>query len=151
MFAENVMSSEVLVLKLDTDVRVKDAAVLLEESGLHELPVVDQNGKPVGLVSARSILHLALPKYATDNLLSLMKSGPDIASIYENLDEVFESSIHTVIDREVNVVNLNAPTIAVAAMLVNLKGDSRNILVVNDVGKLVGIITARDLICRQLK
>jgi len=39
-------------------------------------------------------------------------------------------------------------TSAVAAMLANPKGDTHNVLVVDETGKLIGIISARDIICR---
>ena len=150
MFAKNVMSSHIVALKLGTDVFVRDAVVLLESSGLHELPVIDQEGKPIGLVSARSILHLALPGYAADSLLNLMKSGPDVESIYQRLKVILDSPIDCVVDANIDVVNAESPTSAIAAMLVNLKGDSRNILVVDRTGVLIGVITAKDLVCRQL-
>jgi len=47
-----------------------------------------------------------------------------------------------------DVVKSTVPTSAVAAMLVNLQGDTHNILVVDEAGKLIGIISARDIICR---
>lgn len=150
MFAKNVMSSQVLALRMEARATVKDAVLLLESSGLHELPVIDQEGKPVGLVSANSILHIALPGYATDDLLSLMKSGPDITSVYQNLDALLEQPLSNILDKKMNIVKLETPTSAIAAILVNLKGDSRNILVVNDSDELAGVITARDLICRRL-
>jgi len=150
MFAKNVMSSQILALRMEAGATVKDAVLLLESSGLHELPVVDPEGKPVGLVSANSILHLALPGYATDDLLSLMKSGPDITSVYQNLDALLEQPLNNILDKKMDIVKLETPTSAIAAILVNQKGDSRNILVVNDSDELVGVITARDLICRRL-
>jgi CBS domain-containing protein len=45
-------------------------------------------------------------------------------------------------------VHGDTPTSAVAAMLVNLHHDTFNILVVDDEGRLIGTISARDIVCR---
>ena len=146
MIASNVMSTNLVSLTLDATVR--DAIALFRESALHDFPVVDDAGKPVGIVTTRSILHCAVPAYASDNLLALMKAGPDIESVYKNLEAELDLPIRDVIDQNYEVVTPGMPTSAVAAMLINLKGDTHNILVVDDAGILIGIISARDIICR---
>lgn len=146
MLATNVMSSDVVSIKLEST--VKDAIALFHESALHDFPVIDNAGKPVGIVTTRSILHFAVPGYASDNLLAVMKAGPDIESVYKNLEAILNHPVKDVIDLNYKVVTANMPTSAVAAMLTNLTGDTHNILVVDDNGKLIGIISARDIICR---
>ncbi len=146
MIASNVMSTNLVSLTLDAT--VKDAIVLFRESTLHDFPVIDNEGKPVGIVTTRSILHCAVPAYASDNLLAVMKAGPDIESVYKNLEAELDLPVKDVIDQNYEVVKPSMPTSAVAAMLINLKGDTHNILVVDDAGKLIGIISARDIISR---
>ena len=146
MIASNVMSTNLVSLKLNATVR--DAVTLFHESALHDFPVIDDEDKPVGIVTTRSILHCAVPAYASDNLLAVMKGGPDIDSVYKNLEVELDLSVKDVIDQNYEVVKASMPTSAVAAMLINLKGDTHNILVVDDAGKLIGIISARDIICR---
>ncbi len=148
MFAKNVMSPHVLKVKLDEGATVRDVINMLETTRLHELPVVDSDGRPVGLVSAREILHLSLPGYVSEGLLSIMKSGPDVESVYKNLEQILEYPIKDVINHDFETVNENTPTSAVAAVLINLGGDYKDVLVVNDAGVLVGIISSRDIICR---
>jgi len=146
MLAEHVMSSDIVSIQLGATVR--DAVALFQESTLHDFPVVDADGRPVGIVTARSILHFAVPAYASVDLLAIMKGGPDIGSVYKNLEAVLDHPIKKVIEEDFEVVKATMPTSAVAAMLINLKSDTSNILVVNDAGKLIGIISARDIICR---
>lgn len=146
MLAGNVMSSDIVSIQLESTVR--DAIALFQESALHDFPVIDGEGKPVGIVTARSILHFAVPSYASDDLLAVMKAGPEIDSVYANLAAELDRPITDILDSNIDVVKANIPTNAVAAMLTHLKGDTNNVLVVDEVGKLIGIISARDIICR---
>ncbi len=149
MLAENVMSAHVLMVKLETDATVRDVINTLDVSKLHELPVVDSQGRPVGLISAREILHMALPGYVSESLLGLMKGGPDVDSVYRNLEEILDHPIRDVVNTDFETVRVDTPTSAVAGVLINLKGDYRDVLVVDHQDHLVGIISARDVICRQ--
>lgn len=146
MIAGNVMSTDLVRLNLDATVR--DVIKLFQNSTLHDFPVINDEGKPVGIVTARSVLHHAVPAYASDSLLAVMKAGPDIESVYKNLEAELDRPIRDVIVQNFEMVKADMPTSAVAAMLTNLKGDTHNILVVDDAGKLIGIISARDIICR---
>jgi len=146
MIASNVMSTNLISLTLDATVR--DAIALFHKSALHDFPVIDDEGKPVGIVTTRSILHCAVPSYASENLLAMMKAGPDIESVYKNLEAELDLPVKDVIDQNYETVKASMSTSAVAAMLINLKGDTHNILVVDDARKLIGIISARDIICR---
>ena len=146
MLAEHIMSSDIVSIQLGATVR--DAVALFQESTLHDFPVIDAAGKPVGIVTARSILHFAVPAYASDDLPALMRSGPDIDSLYRNLAAELGRPVRDVLERSFDVVKATIPASAVAAMLTHLKGDTNNILVVDDAGKLIGIISARDIICR---
>jgi len=147
MIAANVMSTNLVSVPIDASVR--DVITLFRSSSLHDFPVVNRDGKPVGIVTARSILHFAVPAYASSDLLATMKGGPDIGSLYQALESQQERPISDVVDREFDVVKGSVATSAVAAMLINLKGDTHNILVVDADGVLIGIISARDIICRQ--
>ena len=146
MIASNVMTTELVTLVEDAS--VKDAIVLFQEYRYSDFPVIDRAGKAVGIVTARSLLHYAVPDYASEDLLAIMRAGPDIDSVYDKLAAVADHAVTEVIDRDAPVVAEHMPTSAVAAMLINLKGDSRNVLVVDDQEKLIGIISARGIVCR---
>ena len=148
MIASNIMSAHPVSLGLEATVR--DAVVLLTRLGLHDLPVVDADQRPAGIITSRSILHHAVPAYASDDLLAIMRAGPDVASVYKNLAKVADLSVTEVMDRNIQPVRHDMPTSAVAAMLINLKHDTHNVLVVDDDGRLIGIISARDIIRRIL-
>jgi CBS domain-containing protein len=146
MIALNVMTMSPLTIS--EDAKVKDAAALFKSTQLHDLPVTDSENRPIGSISARAILHVAVPAYADDKLLSAMKGGPDIVSVYNNLKSISEKSVTKIMDRHIHLIPGNTPTSAVAAMLSNLHHDTFNILVVDDEGRLIGTISARDIVCR---
>ena len=148
MIASNIMSAHPVSVRLEATVR--DAVVLLARLGLHDLPVVDDKERPVGIITSRSILHHAVPAYASEDLLAIMRAGPDVNSVYKNLTAVADRPVAEVMDRNIQPVRHDMPTSAVAAMLINLKHDTHNVLVVDDQEKLVGIISARDIIRRIL-
>jgi len=146
MIASNAMTRRPLTISQKA--LVKDAVELFRSTQLHDLPVVDDEERPVGCISTRAILHAAVPAYADSKLLSAMSGGPDIASVYNNLGSISEKSVAEIMDRHIKPVHADTPTSAVAAMLINLHDDCFNILVVDDDGKLIGTISARDIVCR---
>lgn len=146
MLAKDVMSGDVVSLELTAT--VKDAIALFQESPLHGYPVIDAAGRPVGMVTACSLLSHVVPRYASFDLLNVMKGGPDIESLYRNLEAVFDHPITEVVDERYQTTKDDTPVSAVAAQIISLRGDSGNIMVVDHDGRLVGIISGRDLVCR---
>jgi len=146
MLAANVMTTDLLTLHKDA--LLKDAVSLFRESMLHEFPVVDSAGKLLGEVSSRSILHRSLPSYASSKLLAAMRAGPDIQSVYNNLQTMLDHPLSEMLTADVKTVPANTPTSAVAAELTQMGGDSHHVYVVDDDGKLLGVISARDIIRR---
>ncbi len=146
MIAGKVMSTKLVSLTLDAT--VKEAVKLFRESTLHVFPVLDHEGKPVGIVSARSILHFAVPDYASSEMVAVMGAGPDVKSVYKNLEAELDQPIRDVMNQSIETVDANMSISAVAAMLINLKSDIHIVLVIDEAGKLAGIISARDIVCR---
>ena len=137
-----------VLLSLNDGALVRDAIALFRESAGHEFPVVDDDGRLIGEISSRSILHRAVPLYASSDLLAAMRAGPDIPSVYDNLAGMLDHPLGEFMSRDVQTVSERTPTSAVAAMLSTMSGDSSHIYVVDDAGRLLGVISPRDIICR---
>jgi len=146
MIASNVMTTNLLTLP--EDARVRDAVSLFHDSMVHESPVVDSTGRLVGEISSRSILHHAVPAYASNELLAAMRAGPDIPSVYNNLHAMLDHPLSELMTEDVQTVTAKTPTSAAAAMLSTMAGDSSHVYVVDDDGKLLGVISSRDIIRR---
>jgi acetoin utilization protein AcuB len=147
LIAANLMTSKLVTTT--PDARVRDAIGLLRRHHLHDIPVIDAEGRPVGVLTARAILHHALPAYASADLLAAMQASPDIPSVHERLQEMAEHKVSEVMTPRILSVKEHAPTNAIAAMLVLLRNDSQDILVTDDQGRLVGTISALDIIFRD--
>jgi len=146
MIASHVMSESVKTLPHTTT--VTDAIILLKSSHLNDVPVIDDNQRVVGTVTAKSILHHALPDYVNSKLLATMQAAPDIQSMYKNIAYILQNSISIVLDTDIVTVKPATATSAIGAMLVGLNHDTHNILVIDEADKLVGIISARDILNR---
>ena len=147
MIAAKLMTRNVVTTTPDT--LVKDAIGLLRRHHLHDIPVIDADGKPVGMLTARAILHHALPAYASEDLLAAMQASPDLPSVHERLHQQDERKVSEVMSPQILSVKETASTNAIAAMLVLLRNDSQNILVIDETGRLVGTISALDVLFRD--
>ena len=146
MIAANVMTPNPITVRQGSSVR--ETIATLKRHRLHDLPVVNDEGKPVGIVTARAILHAAVPAYATSNLINVMRGGPDLPSVYEHLRSIANKDVSEIMDDEPSLVSCHIATTAVAAILVNMATDSNNVLVVDEEERLVGIISAVDIVGR---
>ncbi|MDX8411450.1 MAG: CBS domain-containing protein [Mariprofundaceae bacterium] len=146
MIAAKAMTSNPIAIPVETTVR--DAIATLRQHHLHDLPVVDESGKPVGMITARAILHAAVPAYASSELLDVIRGGPDLPSVYEHLGDIANKGVGEVMDTGPCLVQCATATSAVAAMLVNMHADTHNALVVDEDGLLVGTISALDIVGR---
>jgi CBS domain-containing protein len=149
MIVSNVMTKDPVAL-IESG-KVKDAIKLFRSTKFHNFPVVDGQGKPVGSISALAVLHRAVPAYADDHLLATMEGGPDIESVYRNLERIADMPISQIMNRDIHPVAADTPTSAIAAMLVHANHDSSSILVIDGQGILIGTISARDIVCRAQK
>ncbi len=147
MHASNIMTHKLITLT--PDATVHEAAATLRKHKLHDLPVIDANGVPIGIITARAILHAALPDYVSEELLPPMRGGPDIPSVYKRLDGIAGHPVSEVMDLKFMMVRGDDPTSAIAAQLVFLQSDSHNVLVIDDEGRLIGTISALDIVGRM--
>lgn len=147
MQAADVMTRELMTVGPEATVR--EAMDLIREHHLHDIPVIDSNGKLLGVVTAHSILRTALPSYISEDLVGAMRGIPDMPSIYEHLHQIEHMPVTALMDRHVISVRPDMPSSAVAAMLVHMKNNTHNIMVTEDGGKLIGSIACSDIFFRM--
>lgn len=119
--AQDIMSTE--IMSVSESSTVEEALKLLVNSKITGLPVVDKNGKMVGVYSDYDVI---------EHISQVKKIGP----------KAFQEPIR--FSRKVQTVSLTTPLAKVMTLFVESR--FRRLPVVSKEGKLVGIITRRDLL-----
>jgi CBS domain-containing protein len=141
-----LMERKVLCVK--TDVSVKMLASLFIERGLSGAPVVDENARLVGFVSFAEIVRDSVERggLAEPEHLSVRIKGGGEYDLPEGFhsEEIAHATVGEIMTRV--VVTLFAhDTVATAAALMAFEG-VRRIPVIDDEGRVIGLLTTLDVI-----
>ena len=132
----DLMASEVISVRRETSLR--DAARLMVEKGISGLPVTDEEGTLVGVVSEGDFLRKEVDRGG------LMGRGL-LGVLFDNRDSLAEAeSVGEVMAENVFTVSPDA-TLVEAARTMTSHGVKR-LPVVTREGKLVGVISRRDVV-----
>jgi acetoin utilization protein AcuB len=128
MLIREWMTQDVITVKVDTS--MMKASKMLKENNIRRLPVVDDQGKIIGIVTDRDIKE-ASPSKATTL---------DVHELYYLLSEI---KIKDIMTKNPFCVNVNG-TVEKAAVVMREK-KVEGLPVVDDDDKVVGIITETDI------
>lgn len=131
MQARDVMTRDVVTVGPHTSARY--AAAVMAERGFAALPVVDDDGELVGIVAEADVLRDRLPR---DPRLHLRRDG-------DTGGEPPPTLVHDVMTTAVRTVDATADVADVARVFVD---DRLRSLPVTDGGRLVGIVSRRDVL-----
>jgi CBS domain-containing protein len=130
MRVQDAMTSAVLTAHADD--AVKDAAALLARHGYTCLPVVDGDGDLIGVVTEADVVRDQLPHDPRSTILRDELTQPPPAA---TVADVMTTDVRTVSPRD-----------DVADVAKSMVGDKLRSIPVVDGGRLVGIITRRDVV-----
>ncbi len=117
-----VMHSPVIVVNKNDS--IEKVARLMWEHGISQIPVVDDDGKPIGTVFEKDLV----------NALLMYRERASSMKVYEIMDDVLPIvGPSESIDRVINLLLQGIPAVLVM-----------------DKGKIVGIVTKSDLIAKHL-
>lgn len=140
MKAQNVMVSPVITAKPHTPIR--ELAQLLVEKGISGVPVVDDEGRLVGMISEGDLLHRA--EIHTERRrswwLRMMSSDGTLASDYV---QAHGAKVADLMSRKVISATPETPLREIAIMLE--KNRIKRVPIVQD-GRLVGIVSRANLV-----
>ncbi len=145
--AKDIMTVPTISVSKNNNVKV--ALDLLAEHNISGLPVVDDEGKVAGIISGSDILRYSqqknvVPKTSSSFWFSPYTESDDIASIRNGFENLHRTVIEQVMTKKVFTLKGDTPISDVAKLMI-----SRNINrvpVVDDAGKLLGIISRADLV-----
>ncbi|MGA7982728.1 MAG: CBS domain-containing protein [Chromatiaceae bacterium] len=133
------------------DIRLEDALVLMRQHQVHNLAVVDANGKFLGLLGLRGLVRAMLPVAAQLNdagLLDLSYLPDDIGELRERLQGLRGRPVADFLHPMDETV-VCKPTTSVPELLYLLSRSACNppfLVVTGDEGELLGVVTEWDIL-----
>ncbi len=129
---------------VERDTPVAQAIKLLENSGLSSLPVVDEEGRLVGIISERDIIRALVPEYV--DMLHSASFLPSLDRLAKRLREIENHPVERYMKKEVVVARLDDSDLHVADLM--LRKGLKQLPVVDEEGHLVGVVRRIDLLSR---
>jgi len=122
------------------DTALRDAALDMVRAGVAGLPVVEADGRVVGMLSQRELLQHLLTKYLARGGAARPSGGGEATA---QASDTRTRQVRDVMTRQVLCVSPDQPVAEVAAMMTNKDVD--RVPVVRD-GRLVGFLTRGDIV-----
>ncbi len=123
------------------DATVGEAALLMRSTGHGALPVVDEEGKLLGLITKFPLVRRLLPKYL-EQVGDLYRSG-EFKPFQDKVAEVALLPVSDVMNREPLTAREDTPLAEVAAMMI--MHNARQVLIVEK-ERLVGVVGMQDIV-----
>lgn len=143
MLAREIMSSEVITVK--GDATIEEIAHLLTEKDISGVPVVDDNGLILGMVTEKDLLYKDVePRFPpVVELLGGLIFLKGVKHYNEELKKLVATKAEDIMTKNIVTVNGGMKVEKVAELMV--EKDINRIPVVEE-GKLVGIISRADIV-----
>ncbi|MBD3297135.1 MAG: CBS domain-containing protein [candidate division Zixibacteria bacterium] len=135
------------VVSANPDESLKDAANKFYRYKVSGMPVIDNDGKPIGIISERHLIQAALPNY--ESLIQNMALAPDVEPFDELLRHEDEIKVRDIMTMRVFTTTEDTPIVEAAAQMLFRK--IRRVPVVDSYGSMVGIILRRDIVSKVIR
>ncbi|MGD9786824.1 MAG: HPP family protein [Sulfuricellaceae bacterium] len=144
MTCSSVMNRQPVTLQADDTVAV--AVATMRDSQHKAIPVVDGQGRYLGLFNFHALLGLLLPKVVTveSGLRDLSFASDMQDSLREKLKELLDRPVKDYLEREVSLIHPDMPLME--AVLLLYKANNTLPVVERDGGKLVGMLSPWDVL-----
>jgi CBS domain-containing protein len=140
MKIKEVMTREIKSLSPDTN--AIEALKLLEKTQISGLPVIDKDGKLVGMFTEKDILEHILPSYIHKVGRFVYEENPKATK--KKFSELSKMKVAQLMRKEVISVSEDTALCEVARIMLTQK--ARRIPVVDKSGKVIGIIARCDVL-----
>ncbi|MCM8779603.1 MAG: CBS domain-containing protein [Candidatus Omnitrophica bacterium] len=136
----DVMVRDVKSLLPDTN--AQEAMDLLEKMQISGLPVINKEGKLVGMFTEKAILRHILPGYVEK--VGSFVYAEDVKAIRRKFGQLSEMKVNDLMRQEVVTTTEDASLYEVARLMLTEK--ARRVPVVDKTGKVLGIIARCDIL-----
>ncbi len=145
--AKEIMSKPALSAR-ETDM-VKAVLELLAEKRISGVPVVDEDGKVIGVISDTDVIRYAhqisvVPLSNLSGWISPYADVSDLASVRKGFDLLHRTAVDQIMTKKVHTIHEDAPANEVAKLMNRRKVN--RVPVVDSDGKLKGIVTRSDVV-----
>ncbi len=121
---------------------VRQTIKLLDNSGLSSLPVVDEEGRVVGVISERDLIRALIPGYM--DMLRSASFLPSLDQLARRLREIGNHPVEQYMTKDVVSVKPDHSDLHAADLM--LRKGLKQVPVVDDQGRLVGMVRRIDLL-----
>jgi CBS domain-containing protein len=154
MKIREIMTADVQVVHPDES--IAEVASRFAEHGIHGAPVVDGQGRLVGIVTESDIIRTTKTKYTTYNMVypSIHQFGVEFkeGTTYSELSKAFDEVKHTPVSEIMTAAVITAsPDDLVEEVAPMMIKNKINRVPVVENGKVVGIVTRGDILRGMFK
>lgn len=127
---------------LSPEMSVKEAIQILFQTEISGLPVIDENGRLLGMFTEKDVLHRILPGYLEKVGSFVYEENPKM--IKKKILELERIKVKDIMRREVIIVDEDTTLCEVAKIMLTQR--VRRIPVINKEKKIVGIVAREDVL-----
>jgi predicted transcriptional regulator len=121
---------------------VRELIFILDSSEMPNMPIVDEEGKLIGVISEKDLIKAALPGYF--EMLHSASFIPDMNQLAKKLTQIADDPIEKYMQRDVIYVEEDEDDLQAADLII--RKNLKNLLVVDKEGRLVGVVRRIDLL-----
>ncbi|KAA0258942.1 CBS domain-containing protein [Deferribacter autotrophicus] len=148
MYAKQIMYTPKFVVKPNDKLHI---VVEKWKNKPCDVPVVDNEGVVVGLITAKQIIRKILPQYLLNGNIDNVMGFSDLPNFSEKICECFKKEVKDVMKSDYNWAYEDESTLSIALKLINDKKCVRTIVVIDRNKKLKGLIDVWSVVKRMLK
>ena len=144
MKARDIMTTELVTLS--PACTIGQAVRKFAETKLQAFPVVDEKGILEGTVNVWRLLRHVMPPYIVSGDLPDVRFAPDLSQLHERLAGMRDQTVTLIMNRTPPTVKPEHSVLECAALMLNTPKTVHVLPVVDDRGRLLGVIAPFDLI-----
>ncbi len=127
---------------VEKDIPVRELVFILNSAEMPNMPVVDDDGVLIGVISEKDLIKAALPGYF--EMLHSTSFIPDLNQLSNKLAKIAQDPVEKYMKRDVIAISIDDDDLQAADLLI--RKNLKSVPVVDKEGRLVGVVRRIDLL-----